>query len=170
MSSHLERNQIPWYLLVSFSTPTIKMLSGTREPVLKYFQFNPGLYAHTTNYFSHWSSNIQFVQKHVMNKKKNKQLSSSYLDYLSFYLNLFLNLTDNWWAIKSALVSFKLYSFPLLSMPCSCQRWFWKMTHIKAVDQCYHHLNLMSVKYLGYYLMRGFSYGASKIVRPWISY
>lgn len=132
MSSHLERNQIPRHLVASTSTPTNKMLSGTREPVLRYFQFITGLYAHTTNYFCTDHPIYNQYRNMWWIRKKNKRLSTSYLDYSTFYLNLFLNLTDNWWAIKSALVSFGLYSFPLLSMPCSCQRWFWIMTHIKV--------------------------------------
>lgn len=110
----------------------IKMLSGTREPVLKYFQFIAGLCAHTTNYFCTDPPIYNQYRNMRWIRKKNNRLNKSYLDYISFYLNLFLNLTDNWWAIKSVLVSFGLYSFSLLSIPCSCQRWFWIMTHIKV--------------------------------------
>ena len=138
-SSHLERNQIPWHLVASSSTPANMMLNGTREPVLNYFQFITGLCAHTANYFC-TDPPIYNQYRNMRWIRKKKRLNASYLDYLSFYLNLFLNLTDNWWAIKSASVSFGLYSFPLRSMPRSCQRWFWIMTHIKV------ELNIITVE------------------------
>lgn len=74
---------------------------------------------------------------------------------LKFWSEFISKFNWQWWAS----VSFKLYSFPLISMPCSCQRWFLIMTHVKAVAQRWHHLDLMPVKYFTYYVMRGFSYG-----------
>ena len=90
------------------------MLSGTREPVLRYFQFITGLYAHTTNYFCTDRPIYNQYRNMWSIRKKNKRLSTSYLDYSTFYLNLFLlNIEKNLYILVIIFV-LKWKYFPVI--------------------------------------------------------